>query len=371
MRVLFLADPGSVHTLRWTKGLHDKALEIHLFGLRSSDPTTQATSWGNSQTILEVDKSRLQSGIGNFSKLTYLKALPKVKRIIREFKPDLLHAHFATSYGLLGALAGFHPYVLSVWGADIFDFPKKSFLHRALVNFNLSRADQILSTSQVMARETAKYTRKPITVTPFGVDITNFAPAPAQSLFEPGDIVIGTIKALEVKYGIDYLLKAFQLLKNKYPHWPLKLLIAGDGSQKKALEQLSRELAIERDTVFTGRIPYDQSPTYHNMLSVFVALSILDSESFGVAVIEASACEKPVVVSNVGGLPEVVEEGVTGFIVPPKDQISAAGAIEKLLLDEELRLRMGRAGRARIENYYSWDTSLAQMLKIYEQLTKG
>jgi glycosyltransferase involved in cell wall biosynthesis len=101
------------------------------------------------------------------------------------------------------------------------------------------------------------------------------------------------------------------------------------------------------------------------MLSVSVSVSTLDSESFGVAVLEAAACEKPVVVSSVGGLPEVVEDGVTGLVVPPRDPVRTADAIEKLVLDDALRRRMGAAGRRRVADAYDWERSVDTMLSYY------
>ena len=90
-----------------------------------------------------------------------------------------------------------------------------------------------------------------------------------------------------------------------------------------------------------------------------------DSESFGVAAVEASACGKPVVASEVGGLPEVVEHGVTGFLVPPRDPVKTADAIERLILDRSLRDRMGLAGRLRVEKLFRWDNCVDQMISIY------
>ena len=104
------------------------------------------------------------------------------------------------------------------------------------------------------------------------------------------------------------------------------------------------------------------------MLDVFVSLSIEDSESFGVAVIEASACEKPVVVSRVGGFPEVVENNVTGIIVEKENVKEAADAMLKLIKDKYLREEMGKAGRKRVIKYFNWDENVTQMLNIYRQV---
>ena len=101
-------------------------------------------------------------------------------------------------------------------------------------------------------------------------------------------------------------------------------------------------------------------------ISVFPSMN----ESFGVSVIEASACEKPVIVSNVGGLPEVVENGVTGIVVPPANTLELSKAIEKLILDKTLRIKMGKAGRDRVETMYNWENNVSEMIDIYKGIVK-
>jgi L-malate glycosyltransferase len=369
MRVLLLADLSSVHTIKWAKSLAERGIEIGIFGLSNIDESPfknykniQVHAVGLSRSITGNVKTHL-------TKLSYLKAWPQVKKSIDSFKPDIVHAHYASSYGLIGALSGFHPYILSVWGADIFEFPRKSFLHKALVEHNLGKADKVLSTSYFMAKEVNKYSPKQIEVTPFGIEAKIFKPQKVDSLFAENDIVIGTVKGLEEQYGVEYLIRAFKILRDRYQDLPLKLLIVGGGSLEKPLKILVKELELEGDTVFTGRVDYNLVPSYHNMLSVYTALSVIDSESFGVAVIEASACARPVVVSRVGGLPEVVEEGVTGFIVPPRDAQKAAEAIEQLILDKDLQLKMGQAGRERVKKLYNWDDNVKQMIRIYTEYT--
>ena len=351
-RILFLASAAVTHTSRWVNAIVAHGYEVHLLSL---DPVQ-----------VQLDPRILCHHPPFLPKRGYIANWPWTRRLIGELEPALIHAHYATGYGTLAALADFHPTILSVWGSDVFDFPHQSRLHRRLLEFNLTRADRILSTSHVMAAETAKYTQKPIEVTPFGIDLEQFRPQPVKSLFDPDDIVIGTVKTLEEKYGIEYLLRAFALLKPRHPQRSLKLLIVGGGSQEEYLKGLAQDLGIVTDTIFAGRVPHAETPRYQNMLTISVTLS--DSESFGVAVLEASACAKPVVVSSVGGLPEVVEDGVTGYVVEPRNPGQAASAIERLLADEGLRERMGRAGRERVRRLYDWDASVAQMLGIYREL---
>jgi len=131
------------------------------------------------------------------------------------------------------------------------------------------------------------------------------------------------------------------------------------------LKSMVEELKIQEDVVFTGYISPDKVQDYHNMLDINVSPSTEDSESFGVAILEASACGKPVIVSNVGGLPEVVDNEKTGFIVENKNANAIAEAIEKLLTDPSLREELGKNGRLKVLNEYNWNDSVNKMNAIY------
>ncbi len=365
-RILLLSDVNSVHTRKWALSL---AGDGYLVGIFSLNKKKEDWFKQNPSILYLSEATNFNASEGSdIGKLKYISALSGLKKAIRQFNPDILHAHYATSYGLLGALAGFHPFIISVWGSDVFDFPKKGFLFRRLLRYNLKKADKILSTSKIMAKETSGYTDKEIIITPFGVDTDIFKPKEPPPFYKQGDIVIGTIKALEKKYGIEYLIRAFGLLKKRNPQMPLKLMIVGKGSLLNELKALAAELNIEQDVHFTGFVDPEQIPAYHNLFTVEVFPSVSDSESFGVAVIEASACGKPVVVSNVGGLAEVVENNKTGILVPPKDSEKIAGAVEKLLTDSNLRNEMGVNGRQRVEKLYEWNDCVMQMEDIYNKM---
>ena len=109
-------------------------------------------------------------------------------------------------------------------------------------------------------------------------------------------------------------------------------------------------------------------PSLLNRLNVYVAVSRLDSESFGVAVLEASACGLPVVVSDVGGLPEVVIEGETGLVVERENPEATASALEELVFDDEMRKKMGEAGRNHVIRNYEWTACVRRMERVYEKV---
>lgn len=368
MKVLLLADPASSHVIKWANGLHDKGLEISIFGLSSFDRTQFKD--GINIDIFTIPQFIKWQVDGSLLKTAYLLALPRLKEKIRKFKPDIIHAHSASSYGLLGALSGFHPFLISVWGNDVYNFPQKSSIFKKVIVYNLKKSNMVFSTSKIMAEETKKYTNKNIQVIPFGIDVEKFKPKDSESFFSENDIVIGTIKSIEKKYGTENLVTAFKKVKEKYPNTPLKLLIVGRGSMTGYIKSFVKDLGIESDVKITGFISYDKVPNYHRMLDIYIAVSTEDSESFGVAVLEASACETPVIVSNVGGLPEVVDNNITGFVIPHSNIDLLVEKIE-LLLDGELRKKFGKAGRERVIKYFNWKDSLEQMVNSYSEVLEN
>ena len=194
-------------------------------------------------------------------------------------------------------------------------------------------------------------------------DLKKFFPIPlAQS---ENFLIIGTVKSLEDKYGIHILLKAFTLVTQRLSEINLKLLIVGKGSRETAYKELAKSLGIFELTEFTGFIPMDEVPIYQNKLDIAVFPSICE-ESFGVSVIEAAACAKPVIVTDRGGFPEVVNHGEIGLIVPHNDIQALADAIIKLITDEPLRKALGEKGKFRVSAFYDWEENLKKMTSFYE-----
>jgi len=362
LKLFILADARSAHTIKWVNSLLDQGICIFLFSLSKYDKknftqTERLTIFSANFTDKIFDNSV-------WTKLIFLKVLPQIKRKIKEFSPDILHAHYASSYGLLGALTFFKPFIISVWGTDIYNFPRNNLINRAVLKFSLSRADKILSTSIAMGIETAKYTNNKIEITPFGVDVNKFTPT--SKLEDSKHLLIGTVKTLEDQYGIDIFIRAYQIFRNNNKAINSKLLIVGGGSQREILEKLTFDLGIKDETTFINLVPYNEVVKYHNMIDIFVAVS--REESYGVAVLESSSCGNPVIVSEVGGLPEVVKNNVTGLIVPKEDIKSTALAIEKLVLNKRLRKELGRNGREHVLKNYNLELCTQKMVLIYKEI---
>jgi len=353
IRLLILASGRSYHATRWANALSDRGIKV-LF-------VTQHGVTRPLSSKVEVIELKYKTKIGYF-----LNSLI-VKDIINNFKPHIVHAHYATGYGLLGRLSTkSQDLIISVYGADVFDFPYKSITHKLLLKSILNGSHKVLSTSEVMANEVLKlYPKfKRPEVTPFGVDTNLFSPKRAQ---HDNDLfTIGIVKKLEHKYGIDVLLNAVEKFYNKVTK-NFQLIIVGEGSELESLKNLSRKLGISKHVSFIGPILNKLVPSYLQSFDVFVVPSRLESESFGVAAVEASSCGLPVVVSNVGGLPEVILDKETGLVFKSGDSSELYKILESLFYDKHTRHRLGNLGRARVEEYYDWEKNVSSMVKIYEK----
>lgn len=366
MKILLLSDTYSEHTEKWALGLAEKGIQIGLFSFnKASYPWFQNNK---NITLLFEPKNKHNSNslIGKLAYFTFLKSL---KKAINQFKPDVVHAHYATSYGLIGALSRFHPFIISAWGTDVMKFPQKNFINKKILNYNLNSADVICATSHTIKDYLYPITTKNIEVIPFGVDTTVFCKKKVTNLFDETSFVIGCIKALETLYNVDVLIKAFSVLKLKHKDKSLKLLIIGVGSQEYELKQLVKKLNLNDDVVFTGRISFSEVSNYFNMIDVLANLS--DYESFGVSVIEAMACEKPVIATNTGGLKEIIENDQFGSLVEIGNVESTAHEIEKYLLDSDLKHKVGIAARNKVIQKYNWNDNVLQMINIYSDLLKN
>ena len=361
MKLLLLSDAASIHTKRWVTALSERGIEILLFSLNNH---------GNEfyDNLKNVKLRALSHNVRGklTSKIKYLTTIGALNKIIADFKPDIIHAHYASSYGLLGALSKKQcPYIISVWGSDVYDFPHIMPFGKRILRYNFRKADYILSTSRVMAQETRKYTDKPIEITPFGVDTEHFKPlACAQS----SDFVVGIVKTLTPKYGIDVLIKAFKLVCDNNRHQKLRLEIYGRGEYQEEYEQLAKSLSLNDKVTFHGFIDNSKLPEVYNKFSVSVSVSVSNSESFGVVAVEAMSCGCPVVTSDADGFTEVVNNGVTGFIVPKRDVKATADAIQKFIDNPTLRKTMGAAGRQRVLDLFDWNDNVNSMTSIYNNI---
>lgn len=203
-----------------------------------------------------------------------------------------------------------------------------------------------------------------------GVDVELFSPRPVSAALRAQ--LAGTEKLVvlwvgrQVRWkGAQYLLRALALLRER--GYPVKVLLAGDGPYRPDLEGLAHRLGVAEHTLFLGSIPNSQLPDYYALADVVVGTSFAN-ETFGIALCEAAACERPVVASDFGGFREVVQPGETGLLYPPQDAPALAACLEALLQDPARRVALGRAGRRAVVARFSWPCVAERVYRQYQLL---
>ena len=289
----------------------------------------------------------------------------RLYRLLRSERPAILHTwlfHANVMGRLIGRLAGV-PIVLS--GERTMGM-ENAWRYR-VNRFTDGLADRVVCVSEEVARfcvEEVGTPRDKVTVIPNGVDVKRYADLPdvAEARSQLGmpqeKPLVGTVARLEPAKRMDVLLQTMALVPTA------SAVIVGDGRQRSALETLAEQLKLADRVWFVGH--REDVRCWLAALDLFVLCS--DREGMPNAVLEAMAAGLPVAATAVGGVPEVVVDGVTGVLVPPGEPATLAEAVAGLLGDKELRRRMGEAGQRRIEECFSVERTVERTEALYEEL---
>lgn len=230
----------------------------------------------------------------------------------------------------------------------------------------------LVNATAVRARLRAEgHARRAIAVIRNGVDVDRFAPRPADEALRstlglpPRAPLVVAVSRLNPMKGIDDYLKAIALLAGRYAQ--ARFVIVGDGASRRELEKQAHRLGLAGRVVFTGTRLDVAAILSQATISVAPSLS----EGLSNVVLESMAAGVPVVATRVGGTPEILDDGVTGLLVPPCDASALAGAIGRLLGNEALARRLGEAARARAVNRFSMHHMVRQTEGLYRALLQG
>jgi len=304
-----------------------------------------------------------------------------VSRVIEKNDIDLIHAHFAYPEGLVGLLLKRlinKPLIVTTYGYDIQIEQSINYgirlkrRYRALVDKVVKKADIIIANSSYNY-ELLKKMGCPIDKIRFihlGVDITRFNTHYDKYLIKRIlgiDLeapVIFSCKSGVARYGIEYLLRSALYVLDKEPK--TIFVINGKGPLHEYYISLCRELRIEKNVIFTREIPRDNIPYFYASCDVYVNPALI--EGFGLVTAEAMACGKPVIGTNLGGTTDLIEDGVTGFLIEPKNPMQIAERIITLIRNPDLSKDMGIKGRNIIEVKFDKDKKIEELIKNYNDV---
>lgn len=289
-------------------------------------------------------------------------------------KPDLLHAHFSypDGFGMIGLAKKWKvPFVISALGTLERKVAYEGSYTSRQIFEAMNCADKVLSVSEDLKNHIVNLgiSEDKVSVVPNGVDIEKFKPAGKEyarnMLNLPQDkkivLFVGALKKIK---GVDYLIEAAK----SFLDTNISLYMVGrDDGMKKSLEKRAHELKIDNHIKFTGPVNHEDIPLWLSASDILVLPSL--SEGRPNVILEALACEVPVVATNVGGVPELMINEETGYLVPAKNQMELSEKVNKLLEDRDLRVKMGKFGRMTIiQRGLTWETHAKKTIKIYSKL---
>ncbi|MCK4352699.1 glycosyltransferase family 4 protein [candidate division WOR-3 bacterium] len=263
-----------------------------------------------------------------------LRCIPRIKRLIREIKPDVLHGHYISDYGFYAAASSFRPLILTAWGSDILVDSVKSWIARWQVKYALKKVDLITVDSKHVRNRVvllgANFSK--IREVQWGVDLENFTNKRA-NLYERKEFcdrleikngpIILCPRGFEEVYNSDIIIKSIFKVLKEIPK--LTFIFLGKGRNKEKIIKLAKSLNVGHATRFPGQIEHNEMPIFYRVADIVI--SIPSSDSTSVSLLEAMAYGCFPIVSDLPANREWIKDGKNGLLVNPRDSIDLSNAI--------------------------------------------
>jgi glycosyltransferase involved in cell wall biosynthesis len=290
--------------------------------------------------------------------------IARFKALLREFQPQLIHAHFAKEATAMARKLADElgvPFTFTAHRYDIYDKAPLDFAARA------AAAAAMITVSKANARYISTTFGVPpehIRIIPCGIDTDYFAP-PSPPASEDRPLIL-CVARLHPAKNQDMLLRACARLKAS--NIDFRCILVGDGPTRQALLDSRAARDLETSVELVGAA--DQSEVLRWLERATVVALPSHSEGMPVSLMEAAACGIPAVATAVSGVPELIEDGVTGFVVPPNDDVALAVALARVLSDKDLAARMGTAARRRAVERFSIGLQVDRLLDVWTHATR-
>jgi phosphatidyl-myo-inositol alpha-mannosyltransferase len=306
---------------------------------------------------------------GTIARLPLSPWLPaQVRKILRKEKFDILHLHepFIPMLCLSSLVESnscnvgtFHAYNIKSRGYR----PLKPLFKKLL-----KRLDSKIVVSQPLYNFLNKYVPSNYQIIPNGIDIERFTPdGPVKTEYMDGKVNIVFVGRLEKRKGLGYLIKACGILRKEHSNF--RLIVVGPGTRlRPGYEELAQEVGLD-NIVFAGYASDTELADYYRTADIFCAPAI-GGESFGIVLLEAMACGKPVIASSIDGYASVMHDTEGGMLVPPEDEAALAESIKMIIDNRALREKIGDRGRASAQGY-SWNNVALKVMGVYEEMLRG
>jgi glycosyltransferase involved in cell wall biosynthesis len=370
MRLCYISNPNSSHTRRWISWFVKHG---HTICLLADVPMKEA--WQDTQAI-------------DLSKIFYAPIIRFpvwsvwLRRFLHQWQPDVLHAHRLNSAGWLAAYSGFHPYIVTPWGSDVFIQPQHSGLARFLAGYTLRHAELVTVNSQAMGEQVIRLGARADKVqnVQFGIEMNIFNP---QSLTARQDIdlrkrlslperapLVLCPRAISPIYNIDIILQSVPLVRQRFPDIVFVFIVYNvDQDYKMRLDGMVNDLGLQANIHWLSPVRKRSimAELYH--LSD-VVISVPTSDGTPVSVLEAMACGRPMIVSDLPSLREYIHHGENGWLVPAGEPTALAQHIVRYLENPGMSRDFGMKASQLVAETNNQDVNMQNMESLYHQLIR-
>lgn len=358
MKICLLSNALSIHTKRWINCLQSRGHEVYLISFRKAD-------------IRDIYFKHYEPSQNNFfyKAFFFIKNLWAIRKEIGQIKPDILHTHYITSYGLVGALSGYRPLVVSIWGTDLFVDLKKSLIHRFIIKQVLKKADLVTVMAEHMVplvKEIIGERNNIIKVT-LGVDLNRFTKKESYPR-KSAKCVILSCRAFEKEHNLETFVCSLPYVfrKNKKD---IEVWFCNNGTYLQKIQNLCEELGVAPYVKFFGVVKHEDMPSYYANSDLYVSTASSDGDH--VSMMEAMACGVFPIVSDIPANREWITDGQNGFLVPPGNPKLFAEKIMEAMKSDELRNKARIVNPKRVKERASSEKDLKTLEARYRTLLQN
>jgi L-malate glycosyltransferase len=358
MRVLYFSRDYTPHDHRFLSALAQTSHQVYYLRLERRGHALE-----DRVLPVQIDQLAWEGGCRPFNWRDGYKLLHSLRHVIRSIRPEVIHAGPIQTAALLTALTGFKRLVSMSWGYDLLHDANRNWLRRRATEFTLHHSAVLLGDCEAVQRQAIKWgmNHERIIIFPWGVDLNHFNPGKSSPPVEDSFNLLST-RSWEPIYGVDVLAQAFVLAARQRPN--IRLMMAGHGSLASRLFQIFERGEVTSRVIFPGQIGYMELPGFYRSADLYLSASHSDGSS--ISLLEALACGTPVLVSDIPGNREWVEEGVQGWFFPDGDVEALASAILRIVDQRMVLTEMGSAARTRAEERADWQKNFPKLLDAYE-----
>jgi L-malate glycosyltransferase len=369
VRILYFSRDYSPHDKRFLSALADSGHEIFYLRLEQRrklensplpEKVTPVKWLGGKRPVNLSDGPKLYSGLNE---------------VIRRIKPDIIHAGPIQQVAFLTALTGFKPLVCMSWGMDLLKDADRNPIWKWVTGYTLKHSAILVGDCLAVQNKAASFgfPKERTVIFPWGVDLDWFKPAETgqvnalrESLGWQDQFVLLSLRSWEPVYGVDLVAQAFVQAAKENPQ--LRLLLYGNGSQADLIHSILEKGGGADRVHFGGQASLDDLPEVYRAADLYVSASHSDGSS--VSLLEAQACGKAVLVSDIAGNLEWVEPGKQGWLFKDGNSAELLAGITRAVEQKEKLAGFGMAGREQVEQRADWKKNFPLLLEAYEKVKK-